>query len=105
LIYSLFDSVIMAEKISEPLVSSTGAPKTPGMTSVASLFTWFGTKGDYSKLAERDKALTGWRRHFSTYTLEGRWKITVATYIATAMIGVYVWRRMKASKQKQASVE
>jgi len=79
----------------DPFASASGATKIPGYTSVACLFTWLGTKGDYSSIAKRNEALRGWRRHVSTVTREGRLNMVIGTYITTAAVGVYLWKRYK----------
>ncbi|KAK3747226.1 hypothetical protein RRG08_005862 [Elysia crispata] len=82
----------------DPLTSATGGPKTPAGTSLSCLFTWLGTRGDYSSIDRRDKALTGWRRYFSSVTKEGRVNIVICTYLAATVAGVIMWRNYTAKK-------
>jgi len=95
----------MAEKVvasKDPLTNArSGLPKTPGGTSVSSLFTWLGTGGDYSKIGKRDQALTGWRRQFSTSTSEGRLNVTVGTFIVAGLSGLYLYKIYRDSKTIQ----
>ncbi|GFO10306.1 hypothetical protein PoB_003681100 [Plakobranchus ocellatus] len=85
----------------DPLTSASGGPKIPGGTSLSCLFTWLGTRGDYSSIDKKDKSLTGWRRYFSTVTKEGRVNIVVGTYLAASVAGYVMWRNYTSKRDRK----
>ncbi|XP_028315054.1 up-regulated during skeletal muscle growth protein 5-like isoform X2 [Gouania willdenowi] len=62
-----------------------------------------GTKQLFGIRAPSPEELTGWRKHFNSYTLQGRRNCVLATYGMLAVMGVAYLMHRRNKTENQAS--